>query len=201
LAVQARASFTTRLNEALDLGVSSGEHFAGLRISIFNLSRFTVMSTSVQAIPEGFHTATPYLTVKGGRAALDFYERAFGAKQRFLMPGPDGQTVGHAEFVIGNSIFMIADEHPGMNKSPQTLGGSPISIVLYVEDCDAGFHRAVEAGATATRELKDQFYGDRSGSVVDPFGYEWHLMTHKEDVSPEEMQKRMAEMCAKNTPA
>lgn len=139
---------------------------------------------------------TPYLTVKGGAEALDFYKRALGAKERFRMPGPDGKSIGHAEIVIGDSIVMLADESP-FGKSPQSLNGTPVSLVLYVQDVDASFKRAVEAGATVMRPVKDQFYGDRSGSLVDPFGHQWHLMTHKEDVPPEEMKRRMAEECAK----
>jgi PhnB protein len=151
------------------------------------------MSSPVSPIPEGFHTVTPYLTVKDGAAAIDFYQRAFGAKERYRMTGPDGKSIAHAEIAIGNSIIMLADESP-FGKSPKTLGGVSVSIVLYVEDCDALFAQAVNAGAVVARELTDQFYGDRSGSVVDPSGHSWHLMTHKEDVSPEEMNRRLAEM-------
>lgn len=141
--------------------------------------------------PDGYHTATPYLIVKGGAAALDFYAAAFGAVELMRMPGPAGK-VAHAEFKIGDSPVMVADEHPEMGfVGPETLGGSPVGLCLYVEDVDAAFERAVAAGATVMRPLADQFYGDRSGTLKDPFGHVWTLSTHKEDVSPEEMQRRM----------
>jgi PhnB protein len=151
------------------------------------------MSTPVKPVPDGFHTVTPYLAVKGGAAALEFYSKAFGAKERFRMPGATEDSIGHAEFVIGDSILMLADESP-YGKSPLSLGGISSSIALYVEDADAMFNQAVSAGAKVTRPLRDEFYGDRSGTVEDPFGHHWHIMTHKEDVSPEEMNRRMAEM-------
>jgi PhnB protein len=154
----------------------------------------------VKPIPEGFHTVTPYLTAKGAAEALDFYHRAFGAVERYRMPGATEGSVGHAEFVIGDSIIMIADESP-YGKSPLTLGGVSTSIVLYVEDVDSFFARAVAAGATVTRPIEDQFYGDRTGSLVDPFGHHWHIMTHKEDVAREEMDRRLAELMAKKTAA
>jgi PhnB protein len=145
---------------------------------------------AVKAIPEGYHTATPYLIVRGGAAAIDFYKRAFGAVELMRLPGPDGK-LGHAEIKIGDSPIMLADEFPDMGAiSPQTLGGTPVSLLLYVEDVDAQFNRAVAAGAKVLRPLKDQFYGDRSGTVEDPFGHKWSLATHKEDVTSEEMQRR-----------
>lgn len=149
------------------------------------------MNKKAKPIPAGFHTLTPYLTVKDGAEAIDFYKRAFGAKERLRMPGPDGKTVGHAEIIIGDSIVMLSSEMPGCNKSPETLGGTPVSLCLYVEDSDASFKRAVDAGAEVLRPIEDQFYGDRSGGVIDPFGHQWWLMTHKEDVSPEEMKRRL----------
>jgi PhnB protein len=146
---------------------------------------------AVKPIPDGYHTVTPYLIVKDAARALDFYKKAFGAKETMRFPGPGGK-IGHAEIKIGNSPIMLADEHPQMGaSSPQTLGGSPVSLCLYVEDADGLFDRAVSAGAKVVRPLKDQFYGDRSGTVADPFGHVWTIATHKEDVSPEEMQKRM----------
>jgi PhnB protein len=151
--------------------------------------------TPVRPVPEGFHTVTPYLSVKGGAAALAFYEKAFGAQERFRMPGQAPGSIGHAEFVIGDSILMLADESV-FGKSPATLGGVCVSICLYVEDVDASFKRAVEAGAAVIRELRDEFYGDRTGSVQDPFGHQWHLMTHKHDVSVEEMQRAAEKMAA-----
>jgi PhnB protein len=145
---------------------------------------------AVKAIPDGYHTATPYLIVKGAAEALDFYKKALGATEVMRMLGPNG-CVGHAEIRIGNSALMLADENPAMNaRSPKTLGGSPISIMLYVEDADARFNQAVAAGAKVIRPLADQFYGDRSGIVEDPFGHTWSISTHKEDVPPDEMQRR-----------
>ena len=154
------------------------------------------MSSKVKPIPEGYHTVTPYLTVQDGTRALEFYKKAFGAQVVVRMDGPDGK-VGHAEIQIGDSRIMLADEVPSMGgKSPQTLGGTPVALMLYVEDVDALFQQALKAGAKEDRPVKDQFYGDRSGSVFDPFGHKWFLATHKEDVSPEEMKRRMAEAMA-----
>ena len=142
-------------------------------------------------IPEGYHSVTPYLYVREGAKALDFYKRAFNATELVRMPMPNGR-IGHAEFRIGDSIVMMADESPEQGiKGPQTLGGTSAGIALYVEDCDALFRRAVDAGAKVERPLEDQFYGDRSGTVTDPFGHRWTIGTHKEDVPPEEMEKRM----------
>lgn len=154
------------------------------------------MKTNVNPIPKGYHSLTPYITVKNTQKALEFYKNAFGAKEveRFSMP--DG-SIGHAVIEIGDSRIMIADENIEWgNKSPQTLGGTPVSICLYVEDVDAVFNSALHAGAIVTGEMvvKDQFYGDRSGTVTDPFGHQWSIMTHIEDVSNEEIQKRLNEM-------
>ena len=150
------------------------------------------MANPVKPIPEGYHSITPYLIVKGAAAAIDFYKRAFGATELVRMPGPDGK-VGHAELKIGDSPIMLADEVQEMGAvSPQTLGGSPVSILLYVEDVDAVFNRAISAGAKSVRPVEDKFYGDRMGSLADPFGHHWHIGTHKEDLSPEELQKRAA---------
>ena len=157
------------------------------------------MKANIKAIPDGFHTLTSYLTVKGAAQAIDFYKRAFGAKERFRMPTPDGKTIGHAEIIIGDSILMLADEFPGCNKSPHTLGGSPISMLIYVEDVDAAFQRAVDAGATVKDPVENKFYGERAGSVLDPFGHHWTLMTHVEDVPLPELNKRMANFHAKMT--
>ena len=144
----------------------------------------------VKPIPDGYHTLTPYLIVKGAAEAIEFYKKAFGASELFRMAGPDGK-VGHAEIKIGDSPIMLADEHPEMGaRGPQTIGGSPVSLLLYVDDVDALFNQAVAAGATVNRPIKDQFYGDRSGALEDPFGHLWHIATHKEDVPPEEMRKR-----------
>jgi PhnB protein len=142
-------------------------------------------------IPEGYHSVTPYLIIKGATEAIDFYKKAFGATELFRMPAPGGK-IGHAEIKIGDSPIMLADESPEMGyKSPQTLGGSPISIMIYVADVDTVFKQAIAAGGKEQRPVKDQFYGDRSGTLEDPFGHVWHVATHTEDVSPEEMERRM----------
>ena len=148
------------------------------------------MTTKVNPIPEGYHSVTPYLIIKGASEAIEFYKKAFGASELFRMAQPDGR-VGHAEIRIGDSTIMLADEFPEMgHKSPKTLGGSAVSLLIYVEDVDAVFAQAVAAGATEDRPVEDKFYGDRGGSLVDPFGHIWHIATHTEDLSPEEMQKR-----------
>jgi PhnB protein len=145
---------------------------------------------SVRPIPEGYHTATAYLIIKDAAKALDFYKKAFGAVELVRMEGPGGK-IGHAEIKIGDSPIMLADEHPNMGfRSPQSLGGTPVSLVLYVEDVDTWFSRAVAAGATVMRPVQDQFYGDRTGTLTDPFGHVWTIATHKEDVTSEEMRKR-----------
>lgn len=145
---------------------------------------------AVKPIPEGYHSITPYLIVRGGSDAIEFYKRAFGATELFRFPAPDGK-VGHAEIKIGDSPIMLADEYPQMGyNSPQSIGGSPVSLMIYVDDVDIVFSRAIEAGATVKEAVQDKFYGDRIGSVVDPFGHVWHIATHKEDVSIEEMQQR-----------
>lgn len=149
------------------------------------------MSITVKPIPEGYHTVTPYLIIGGAADAIEFYKRAFGAAELFRMEHE--KKIGHAEIKIGDSPIMLADESPEMGyKSPQTLGGTPVSILLYVEDVDTFFKRALQAGAKQDRPVEDKFYGDRGGSLIDPFGHIWHVATHKEDVTPEEMEKRMA---------
>lgn len=146
----------------------------------------------VKAIPDGYHSATPYLIVDGAARAIDFYTRAFGAKELMRVPAPGGR-IGHAEIKIGDSVIMLADEHPEIQaRGPQHYGGSPVSILLYVDDVDALYRQAIAAGGTETRPVADQFYGDRSGTLKDPFGHSWHLSTHKEDVSPQELNRRMA---------
>jgi len=145
---------------------------------------------AVKAIPDGYRSVTPYLIVKGADRAIDFYKKVFGAVQRMRMDGPNG-TVGHAEIEIDDSTIMLADEFPDMGlRSPQSLGGTGVSLHLYVKYVDACFNRAVAAGAKVLRPVEDQFYGDRSGTVEDPFGHVWTISTHKEDLSPEELQKR-----------
>ena len=155
------------------------------------------MKTKVKPIPDGFHSLTPYLTIKGAARAIDFYKRAFGATERFRMYGPDGKTIGHAELVIGDSIIMLADESRMMGtKSPKSLKGTPVALLLYVKDVDTAFKRATRAGAKVDMPVEDKFYGERAGSVIDPFGHEWTLMTHIEDISPQEMKKRLATFTA-----
>lgn len=149
---------------------------------------------TVKPIPDGYSVLTPYLIVSDAKAALDFYLRAFGARERLRLPAP-GSKIGHAEIEIGGCVIMLADEFPEMDcRSPQAYGGSPVSLHLYVKDADAAFAQAVAAGATAQRPLENKFYGDRSGSVTDPFGYVWHLATHIEDVAPDEIARRAAAM-------
>jgi PhnB protein len=153
------------------------------------------MATKVKPVPEGYHTVTPYLIVKGAAKAIDFYKKAFGAIE--LMRLADGEKVMHAEIKIGDSPIMLADEFPEMGHvGPQSMPGgkTSVSIVLYVEDVDALAARALAAGAKAIRPVQDQFYGDRSGTFADPFGHVWSIATHKEDVSEEEMKNRMAKM-------
>jgi PhnB protein len=143
-------------------------------------------------IPAGYEAAIPYLCIRGAAHAIDFYEKAFGATELLRMAQPDGR-VGHAEIKIGQAIVMLADEFPEMGfKSPQSYGGSPVTIHLYVEDVDAVARQAVAAGATLQRPVADQFYGDRAGQLLDPFGHVWHVSTHKEDVPPEELRRRAA---------
>jgi PhnB protein len=147
----------------------------------------------VKAIPDGFHAVTPYLIVSNAAKALDFYQKAFGAKERFRMPAPGGK-IGHAEISIGDSVVMLADEFPDMDvKAPQTVGGTPVSLHVYVEDVDSQFKKAIAAGGREKRAVEDQFYGDRLGTLQDPFGHIWHLSTHKEDLSPDELQRRSQE--------
>jgi PhnB protein len=150
---------------------------------------------AVKPIPDGYHSVTPYLIVSGAAQALEFYKEAFGAVELFRRPRPDGR-VGHAEIRIGDSIVMLADEYPEMGaRSPKTLGGAGFGLMIYVPDVDTAFPRAVTAGAKVLRPLKNQFYGDRSGTVEDPFGHSWTIATHVEDVTPEEMDRRhQAEM-------
>lgn len=147
---------------------------------------------TVKPIPDGYSTLTPYLIVSDGAAAMAFYTQAFGAVERMRLVRPDGKF-GHAEMQIGDSVIMFADEHPDHHAhAPGHFGGSPVSLHLYVADVDAAFAKALAAGATVVRPVEDMFYGDRSGGVTDPFGHVWHLATHIEDVSPEEIDRRAA---------
>jgi PhnB protein len=158
------------------------------------------MATATKPIPDGYHSATPYLIVKGAAEAIDFYKRAFGATESLRMADPKG-GIAHAEIKIGDSVIMLADEHPNMGyRGPRSLGGSAVSIMLYVTDVDGTFDRAVKAGAKTQRPVANQFYGDRSGTLEDPFGHIWTISTHVEDVAPEEM-KRRAEAAFKSAEA
>ncbi|MEK6273647.1 MAG: VOC family protein [Actinomycetota bacterium] len=146
----------------------------------------------VKPIPDGYPRVTPYLIVDGASAAIDFYTSVLGATERMRMSAPEDK-VGHAELEIGESVIMLADESPEMDaRGPRTVGGTPVSIHVYVEDADATFERAVEAGAKTLQPVEDKFYGDRSGSFEDPFGHRWHVATHVEDVPPGEMEERAA---------
>jgi len=147
---------------------------------------------TVKAIPEGYHSVTPYLIVKGAAKALDFYAHAFGAKEKFRLPM--GDIIGHAEIVIGNSHVMIADVMDDGHKDPRKLGGTPVSLMIYTSDADAMFKRAIAAGAKQLKPVENQFYGDRTGVLEDPFGHVWSIATHVEDVSDEEIRRRMAAM-------
>ena len=147
-----------------------------------------------KAIPDGYPRVTPYLHVDGAKAAIDFYTTVLGAEERMTMPGPDGR-IGHAELAIGDSVIMLADEFPDMGVvGPKTVGGTPVTIHVYVEDVDAVFDQAVKAGAKAVRPVEDKFYGDRGGEFEDPFGHRWSIASHIEDLTPEEMEKRMGEL-------
>jgi PhnB protein len=142
-------------------------------------------------VPEGYHSLTPYIICDGAAAALDYYKKAFGAEERMRFAGPGGKIM-HAEITVAGSIIMLADEFPEMGAvSPKRLGGTPFGLCLYVPDCDKVFNQAVAAGGKAERPVVNQFYGDRSGTLVDPFGHKWTVSTHVEDVPPDEMKKRM----------
>lgn len=156
------------------------------------------MTKPVKPIPDGYHTFTPYLFIRGAAAAIDFYKKAFGATEHVRMAGPDGK-IGHAEIQIGDSMIMLSEENERMGtRSPQSLGGAPLLLHLYVPDVDSLFAQAVAAGAKVTKPIANQFYGDRSGGLEDPFGFAWYLSTHIEDVPPDEMQRRAAEAMKKS---
>ena len=148
----------------------------------------------VKPVPQGYRTAMPYLIIDGAAKALDFYKRIFGAVEKMRMPSPGGK-VGHAEITIGDSIIMLADEHPEIGaRSPRAFGGSGVGIMLYVDDVDVTVKNAVAEGAKLVQKVEDKFYGDRTGTIEDPWGHTWHVGTHKEDVSEDEMKRRMASM-------
>lgn len=149
---------------------------------------------SVKPIPDGYHSITPYLIVKGAANAIEFYKKAFGATELMRVPGPGGALM-HAEIKIGDSIVMLADEFPDMGAlSPTTIGDSPVGLMIYLPNVDEVFARAIAAGGKELRPLQNQFYGDRSGTLTDPFGHKWTISTHVEDVSHEEIERRMAAM-------
>ena len=151
----------------------------------------------VQPIPAGYHAVTAYLGIKGAGEAIEFYKRAFGAKEVVRIPGPSG-TIGHAELKIGDSIVMLADESPGMGfLGPRARGGTTVQMHLYVRDVDATVEKALAAGGKLTRPIEDKFYGDRAGTIEDPYGHVWYIATHTEDVPPKEMKRRMDEMMKK----
>ncbi len=150
----------------------------------------------VKPIPDGYPQVIPYLTIDGAAEAIEFYGKVLGTRERMRMPSPGGR-VGHAELELGDSVIMLSDEHPEMGvRGPKALGGSPVTIAVYVEDVDAVFKRAIDNGASSTRDVEDQFYGDRSGQFEDPFGHKWNVATHVEDVPPDEMAKRMEKAMA-----
>lgn len=154
------------------------------------------MAENVKAVPEGFRTITPTLTVRNGAKAIEFYKQAFGAESRGLHLTPDGR-VAHAELKIGDSVIMLSDEFPPMASSPETIGGTASGLLIYVENVDQLWDRAVKAGASITMPLADQFWGDRWGTLTDPFGHRWSLAQHVEDVAPEEMERRSKAAFAK----
>lgn len=152
------------------------------------------MSGKVKPIPDGYRTVAPYLFVSDGNAAIEYYKKAFGATERMRLPGPGG-AVMHAELQMGDSVVMLSQEMPQMgHKGPKLLGGTPVMIAMYVENVDEVFKKAIAAGGKELSPVQNQFYGDRSGGLTDPFGHQWHLATHIEDVSPEEMIKRSQKM-------
>jgi PhnB protein len=155
---------------------------------------------AVKPVPEGYQAVTPYLVVEGASAAIDYYKKVFGATERMRMDAPGGR-IGHAEIMVGGSVIMLADEFPDMGfRGPKAIGGTPVSLLLYVPNVDEIFKRAVDAGAKSLRPVTDQFYGDRMGTLEDPFGHVWSIGTHVEDVPPEEMRRRSEEMMKKTAP-
>jgi PhnB protein len=155
------------------------------------------MTAATKAVPDGFHTVTPHLVVRDANRAIEFYKQAFGAKELSRMPGPDGKSLMHAELQIGDSRVMLVDEFPGMGAlSPLSVGGTSVTIHLYVNDVDVVTQRAISAGATVKMPVADMFWGDRYGVVSDPFGHQWSIATHKQDLTPAEMQQAAAKAMA-----
>jgi PhnB protein len=177
---------------AVARGVKKGSAKATAKVA----ARGKAAKKKVSPVPKGYHTVTPYLVCRGAADAIEFYKKAFGAKEKMRMPMPDGK-IGHAEIKIGDSHVMLGDEHPEMGASaPQTVGGTPVAVFLYVPNVDKIFAQAVAAGATVDMPLADMFWGDRYGKLSDPFGHKWALATHIEDLSPKQMAKRSAEAMA-----
>jgi PhnB protein len=159
------------------------------------------MSATVKPIPDGYHSVTPYLMIKGANDAIEFYKKAFNARERMRVPGPGGKVM-HAEIEIGDSVVMLTDEFPEMGAlGPNSIGGTPVSIHLYVDEVDKLFAQALAAGGKILRPLQNQFYGDRSGGLIDPFGHKWHLAQHIEEVSPAEIERRLQEWKKSGAPA
>lgn len=156
--------------------------------------------SEVKPIPDGYHSITPYLMIKNATSAIEFYKKAFDAQELFRMNGPEGKTIAHAELKIGDSVFMLSDEYPEMNYlSPQSIGGSPFFMHVYVQDVDTVFNQAISAGGTVLKPVEDQFYGDRTGTLKDPFGHLWSIATHKKDISIDEIKKKGEEMFSNKT--
>jgi PhnB protein len=149
-----------------------------------------IMSESTKTIPDSFHSINTYLVVRNAPKAIEFYKKAFGAEERFRMAGPDGKSIMHADLKLGDSVFMLTEESPEMKaQSPESIGGSPVSMYVYVKDVDSVFNQAVSEGSTVLKPVSDQFYGDRSGFLRDPFGHLWSIATHKRDLSPDELKR------------
>jgi PhnB protein len=149
-----------------------------------------IMSESTKTIPDSYHSINTYLVVRNAPKAIEFYKKAFGAEERFRMAGPDGKTIMHADLKLGDSVFMLTEESTEMKaQSPESIGGSPVSMYVYVKDVDSVFNQAVSEGATVLKPVSDQFYGDRSGYLRDPFGHLWSIATHNKDLSPDELKR------------
>jgi PhnB protein len=195
MTVSDQSEETKRLGPLLRYGTAATSLRSAKRPSRFEKEE-EPMPNKVKPIPEGHRTVTPYLAIKNAAKALEFYKRAFGASESYKLMMPDGR-LGHAEIRLGDSIVMLSDEFPEFGgKAPETLGGSPVSIHLYVEDVDKFFEKALAAGAKERKPVMDQFYGDRSGQLEDPFGHLWWVATHKENVAPAEIEKRAHAMFA-----